>query len=202
MALTAAIHSVNSAGMVELSGRSRTELAHVLLGLLAGGARYGYELKREHDARLPRAKPVAFGQVYATLGRLVRDGFIAEDGQERAGGPDRTAYAVTEVGRAELVDWLGRVEEPAPYVSSTLIAKVVVALLVAPDDKAARDYLAAQRAAHLARMRDLTAVKTDPAATLTDVVAADYAIGHLDADLRWMETTLARVAALREEVRQ
>jgi anti-sigma-K factor RskA len=33
-----------------------------------------------------------------------------------------------------------------------------------------------------------------------DVIAADYAIGHLEADLRWLQTTLARVADLQKEV--
>jgi DNA-binding PadR family transcriptional regulator len=174
--------------------------AHAVLGLLAAGARHGYELKREHDARLPMAKPLAFGQVYATLARLVRDGLIEELAQERAGGPDRTAYALTERGQAELVSWLSSVEPPAPYVSSVLFMKVMLAVLVV-DEAAARRYLAAQRQAHSARLRELTAVKTDPGASLVDVLSADYATTHLSADLRWIETTLARVTELRREVR-
>jgi DNA-binding PadR family transcriptional regulator len=177
----------------------RVSTTHVLLGLLAAGARHGYELKRDHDTRLPRAKPLAFGQVYATLGRLLRDGLIVEAERERAGGPDRTAYAVTERGRAALDQWLTDIEPPAPYVSSALFTKVVIAVLVS-DEHTARRHLAAQRAAHAARLRELTAVKTDPDAALADVVAADFAINHLDADLRWMDTTMARVADLHREV--
>lgn len=172
---------------------------HVLLGLLAGGSRHGYELKRAHDERLPRARPLAFGQVYATLGRLERDGLVASAGQDRVGGPDRTAYALTDQGRDALDQWLSTVEAPMPYVASTLFAKVVVALLVADVDRA-RSYLVAQRAAHTARLRELTTVKGDPAATLSDVVAADFAIAHLDADLRWLHATLGRVADWHREV--
>jgi DNA-binding PadR family transcriptional regulator len=173
--------------------------AHVLLGLLARGPRHGYDLKRAHDERLPRAKPLAFGQVYATLGRLERDGLVAEAGQDRDGGPDRTSYTLTDAGRQHLNAWLTSIEAPAPYVTSELFNKVVVALLAADADKA-RDYLVAQRAAHLARMRELTAVKTTPGVSLGDVVAADYALGHLDADLSWLQTTLTRVTALEREV--
>src|SRR5687768_9129853 len=126
---------------------------------------HGYELKRAHDQRLPRAKPLAFGQVYTTLGRLERDGLVAPAGQDRAGGPERTSFALTARGRAALDEWLGEVEPPVPYVSSVLLAKVVVALLAADVDRA-RAYLAAQRRAHTARLRELTAVKTDPDATL------------------------------------
>lgn len=173
--------------------------AHVLLGLLATGPQHGYQLKRAHDERLPRAKPLAYGQVYATLGRLERDGFVEPAGSDREAGPDRTSYAITDGGRQNLDTWLAAVEPPQPYVTSTLFAKVAVALLDTDADRA-RDYLVAQRRAHSDRLRELTAVKTDPLASLGDVIAADFAIGHLDADLRWLRTTLARVADWHQEV--
>ncbi len=172
---------------------------HVLLGLLAGGPRHGYDLKRAHDDRMPRSKPLAFGQVYSTLGRLERDGLVEQIGHDREGGPDRTSYALTTSGRAQLDEWLSTVEPPAPYVASTLFSKVVVGLLAADADRA-RDYLMRQRAAHTARLRELTAAKTDPSASVGDIVAADFAIAHLDADLRWLQTTLLRVAELHKEV--
>jgi DNA-binding PadR family transcriptional regulator len=172
---------------------------HVLLGLLSAGPRHGYDLKRAHDERLPRAKPLAYGQVYSTLGRLERDGLVEQRGQDREGGPDRTSYALTDAGRSRLTEWLTTVEPPAPYVTSTLFAKVVVSLLAA-DTGTATDYLVAQRTAHTSRLRELTAVKTDRSSSVADVVAADYAIAHLDADLRWLQTTLLRVAELHREV--
>ena len=173
--------------------------SHVLLGLLTVGPQHGYDLKRAHDDRLPQAKPLAFGQVYATLGRLERDGLIEQAGQDRDGGPERTTYAITDAGREKLGEWLVAVEPPAPYLNSVLFAKVVVSLL-ASGAAAATDYLVAQRAAHTARMRELTAVKTTRDSTAGDVVAADYAIAHLDADLRWLQTTLLRVTDLYREV--
>ncbi|WP_432993817.1 PadR family transcriptional regulator [Dactylosporangium sp. CA-233914] len=168
---------------------------HVLLGLLGSGPRHGYDLKQAYDRALPRAKPLGFGQVYATLGRLERDGLVTQAGQDRAGGPDRTAFAITAAGRDELERWVATVEPPAPHVTGALLTKVMVALMW-PDSGRALDYLAAQRRAHTERLRELTAVKTDPAAGFADVIAADYAIAHLDADLGWLRTTLARVAAL------
>jgi DNA-binding PadR family transcriptional regulator len=171
----------------------------VLLGLLASGAKHGYDLKHAYDQALPRAKPLGFGQVYATLGRLERDGLVEQAGQDRAGGPDRTTFAITDAGRAALHEWVGAVEPPAPHVGSALLAKVVVALM-APDTEQALAYLAAQRRAHTDRLRELTAVKSDAAAGLGDVIAADFAIAHLDADLGWLRTTLARVAATRPGV--
>ncbi|MEU4220410.1 PadR family transcriptional regulator [Actinoplanes sp. NPDC026623] len=173
--------------------------SHVLLGLLSAGPRHGYELKRVHDERLPQAKPLAYGQVYATLGRLERDGLVEQSGQEQEGGPERTSYALTDAGRDKLTEWLTAVEPPAPYVNSDLFAKVIVSLLAA-GAATATDYLVAQRAAHTSRLRELTAVKTSRDSSAGDVVAADYAIAHLDADLSWLQTTLLRVADLHREV--
>jgi DNA-binding PadR family transcriptional regulator len=172
---------------------------HVLLGLLAAAGHHGYELKRAHDARFPQARPLAFGQVYATLERLVRDGLVEVVGTEPGGGPARTRYALTPRGRAALDAWIAEVEPPAPFVANALFAKVVVALLVGASASAAA-YLGAQRAAHMRRMRELTALKSGPGATVSDVVSADYALAHLDADLRWMDLTGQRLDALRQEV--
>lgn len=174
--------------------------SYVLLGLLARGPKHGYELKHAYDQRLPRAKPLAFGQVYSTLGRLERDGLVTQAGQDQAGGPERTSFVITDGGREALDRWLAEVEAPAPYVTSALLSKVVVALLVA-DHERATAFLSAQQQAHTARMRELTRIKADPDVTVGDVIAVDYAIFHLDADLRWLQTALHRVAELHQEVR-
>ncbi|HEX5494311.1 MAG TPA: PadR family transcriptional regulator [Mycobacteriales bacterium] len=172
--------------------------AETLLGLLAVGARHGYELKRAHDGHFPQARPLAFGQVYATLARLVRDGEV-EVAEVRSGaGPDRTVYSPTPAGLDRLRRWLSTPEPPSPYVANVLMAKVVTALV---SGGSGRDCLRIQRAAHLARMRELTALKADPAGSVAQTLSADYAIVHLDADLRWMDTTAQRLGELAKEVR-
>ena len=53
--------------------------------------------------RFPGAKPLAYGQVYATLARLERDGHAEIAETARCGGPERTVYALTPEGRRTLV---------------------------------------------------------------------------------------------------
>ena len=171
----------------------------MLLGLLADGERHGYELKREHDARFPAARPLAFGQVYATLERLRKRGLVDTGSGVKAAGPERTPYALTDAGRAELDRWLAEVEAPSPFVSNPLSVKVTLALLIA-DEALAQDYLRRQRDAHLQRMREYTRLKGDPETSLVEVLAADYALTHLDADLRWIETAIERVSDLDKEI--
>jgi len=170
-----------------------------VLGLLQRGPRHGYDLKREHDTRFPLAKPLAFSQVYATLGRLQRDGLAEVTEQQPGDGPERTVYGLTAKGRRRLDDWVGEPEPPAPHVANVLFTKLVVALLGGADGGR---YLDVQRSAHLARMRELTAVRRVGAPA--EALAADYALFHLEADVRWLETTLQRLpslAATLEEVR-
>ncbi len=175
-------------------------LDHVLSGLLVAGDRHGYDLRRQYLQRFPLDRPVAAAQVYATLERLVRDGRVEPVARERVGGPDRVLYALTADGRAALDRWLGEVEPADAFVANPLSAKVTIALLVA-DATSARQILRRQRDSHLSRMRDFTRLKTDPGSTLQQVVAADYALDHLDADLRWIDTTVDRVTALAKEIR-
>lgn len=165
-------------------------ISHVLLGVLVAGPAHGYDLKREHDARFPGAKELAYGQVYAALQRLERDGMVDVAGTAQGGGPERTVYAVTPEGRAELERWLAEAESAGPYAADELVRKAVTALRVGAD---ARDYLERQREVHLARMRGLLQVQdatTDPAGRS----AIDHAVFHLDADLRWLEAAATRIA--------
>jgi DNA-binding PadR family transcriptional regulator len=167
-----------------------------LLGLLEREPSYGYDLKRDYDSLFGRDKPLPFGQVYGTLSRLARDGKVAPGEIEHGGGPVRKRYTLTDIGRSEFDDWLEEPIEPAPYLQTELFVKVVLALILG---KSAGRYLDVQRAAHLDRMRTLTDIKQS--ATLADMLLADHGLFHLEADLRWIELTEARLSELAEEVR-
>jgi DNA-binding PadR family transcriptional regulator len=166
-----------------------------LLGLLEPEPSYGYELKRSYDQRFGSGKPLPFGQVYATLGRLERDGRVEVWGVESGAGPERKRYAITPRGVAELDDWLAEPEPPEPHLQSILFSKVVLALL---SGRPADRFLDAQRAAHLARMRELTAERRG--GDLGQALLADYALFHLEADLRWIDLTESRLDQLLMEV--
>ena len=166
-----------------------------LLGLLERQPSHGYDLKRDYDAYFARGRQLPFGQVYSTLGRLARDGKVIAGNAEPGEGPDRKRYAITETGRAEVDTWLADPVEPEPYLQSVLFAKVTLALMLG---KPAESYLTAQRAAHMRRMRELTQLKRGGG--LIDVMLADHALYHLEADLRWIDLTAARLEELRHEL--
>ena len=82
------------------------EFRLTLLGLLSAGPGHGYDLKRSWDHWFAASKPLAYGQVYATLARLVRDGLITQVETEPGSGPERKRYEVTDAGRQSVEQWL------------------------------------------------------------------------------------------------
>ena len=115
---------------------------------------------------------------------------------EPGDGPERKRYTITEDGVTEVNTWLETPSAPEPHLQTVLFAKVTLALMLGRDAEA---YLDAQRAAHLQRMRELTEVKRSGG--LVDALLADHGLFHLEADLRWIDLTAARLDALRTEVR-
>ena len=83
-----------------------------LLGLLEREPSHGYDLKRDYDTYFGRGKPLPYGQVYATLSRLARDGKAIAGPAEHGEGPDRKRYTITEAGIADVEHWLS--ERPRP----------------------------------------------------------------------------------------
>lgn len=169
---------------------------HALLGLLDDRRpHHGYDLKRQFDRLFSPDRPLPFGQVYATLARLQRDGRIEPFGVQPGAGPERKAYAITDAGSAEVAQWLATPVTPEPHLQSLLFTKVVLALLL---DQGAAALLDAQRRTHIARMRELTALRRT--ASVGEALLADHAIYHLEADLRWVDATAARLEDLRRSL--
>lgn len=169
--------------------------AEAVLGLLEERSRHGYDLKQAYDSLFGERKPLKFGQIYSTLARLDRDGLVRVEAVEQGDGPERKRYGITARGSADLDAYLRAALDPRPGLHDELFVKVVLAITSGRD---ARDLLQRQRSAHRDRMRELTAAKRG--AGLLRVITADRDLFHLEADLRWIDLTEARLARLRKEL--
>lgn len=175
----------------------RMSVPLTLLGLLEREPSHGYDLKRDYDTYFGRGKTLPFGQVYSTLARLTRDGKVVMDEVAPGDGPDRKRYVITELGATEVDAWLAEPVQAEPHLQTVLFAKVVLSLMLG---RPAESYLDTQRRAHLQRMRELTELKRTGG--LVDGMLADHGLFHLEADLRWIDMTAARLDALAKEVRE
>ena len=175
---------------------SRMSVPLAFLGLLERQPSHGYELKRDYDMFFGRGRPLPFGQVYATLSRLARDGKVLAAEAEPGAGPDRKRYVITDAGVDEFETWLKEPVEAQPHLQTVLFVKVVLAMMLG---RSAEAYLDIQRAAHLQRMRELT--ETKRTGDTVDSLLADHGLFHLEADLRWIDLTSARLGPLSAAVR-
>ncbi|MGO1948007.1 MAG: PadR family transcriptional regulator [Mycobacteriaceae bacterium] len=166
-----------------------------LLGLLGTEPSYGYDLKHGYDRWFGAQKPLAFGQVYATLARLVKHGSIVLLGDEAGEGPERKRYDITPQGRSRVDDWLLTPETPSESMQSNLFARTVIAIML---EQNVNRLLDLQRQEHMRRMRELTRQKQG--SDLATVLLCDHALFHIDADLRWIDLTTDRLEDLREQV--
>ncbi len=171
-------------------------VSYGLLGLLEATPRHGYELKREFDESFALWRPLDFGQVYATLSRLERNGQVRLVGEEAGAGPSRKYYAITSQGRTALDRWIFVPQPSQPFLQSELFVRVLLAVRSGRD---VQQLLDAQRARHVDEMRSLTEAKEK--AELGDTMLLDYALFHLEADLRWIDHTSRRLERAGRAVR-
>ena len=187
--LTRCIHPVHSASV---------SIPLTLLGLLEREPSHGYDLKRDYDAYFGRGKPLA-------VRAGVRDARLGSPATARSSrrapnqvpGPDRKRYVITEQGVSELETWLAEPVAPEPHLQTVLFVKVVLALHVGPLGGAVPGPAAGRAPPTDARAHGAEAHRVD----LVDALLADHGLFHLEADLRWIELTAARLDALAEEVR-
>ena len=166
-------------------------VTQTFLGFLDRGPQHGYGLKAAYDEMFSAGKELRFGQVYSTLSRLDRDGLAVVVAVEAGDGPERKVYEITPDGVAELESWLATPEQTDRLTLAPIFAKVVVSLTTG---RPAGEVLEAQRVVHVARMRELRATAADGG--FEHQIAVDLLIGHLQADLDWIELVGARLERL------
>lgn len=82
-----------------------TPTARVILGMLALGARTGYDIKRAIDLSTRFFWGASYGQIYPELHRLEDRGLVRAT-PDPQGGRQRTAYTLTPAGESALRAWL------------------------------------------------------------------------------------------------
>jgi DNA-binding PadR family transcriptional regulator len=164
-----------------------------LLSLLAREPMHGYQLRSEFDAATGATWPLNIGQVYTTLSRLERDGFVEPLGESVEG---RLAYRITDAGRAEVANWF---ERPVPRESrprDELAIKLALALTTPGVD--VHKVVQIQRTQTLRSLQDYTRLKSkaDPIADAAWLLVLEAMIFQAEAEIRWLDHCETRVTAL------
>jgi DNA-binding PadR family transcriptional regulator len=167
------------------------------LGLLAllvpGGPMHPYEMAtvlrrtgKEQDLR------IKWGSLYTVVANLEKHGFIAAVDTARSGRrPERTRYAITGAGRAELTDWVRELlAEPEPE-QSRLRAALSVAGALPPDEvRALLQTRVRTLADQIEQQRAALAHEAGEVPRLF-LIEAEYALAMLIAEAEWTNGLLA-----------
>ena len=138
--------------------------AYVILGMLSGEARSGYEIKALVDESVRFFWSASYGQIYPELKRLSEAGLV-EGADAPRGARKRTVYAITADGEAELLDWLRRPPETTEMREEGLLKLFFSGVLPAEEAVETLRAMRAHRLELVRRLRDLepqTEAKPDP----------------------------------------
>jgi DNA-binding PadR family transcriptional regulator len=156
----------------------------VVLAMLAKEPSSGSRLRaRLNDALGPLGEAVNDGQIYVTLSRLEKAGFIARHGTE---APDagRKVYGLTAAGQERVAEWLSEVSWPKPDLAEFHLKLVAAAQARLADPIGIVD---AQRRELLRRLREVgRAAMAEPEGSPAGLLLEGIVL-RLQADLRWLE---------------
>ena len=174
-------------------------IRHGLLALLERGPRHGYQLRAEFDAATGATWPLNVGQVYTTLDRLERDGFVVQDGEPDADG--RIAYRLTDAGHVEVRSWFTSPVSAKAAPRDELAIKLALAVTTPGVDVVS--VVQTQRSATMTALQELTRLKvraSEDGGDLAWSLVLDSLVFRAEAEIRWLdhcETRVARAAARR-----
>jgi DNA-binding PadR family transcriptional regulator len=135
---------------------SLSPTARVILGLLAGRRRTGYELKATIDRSTRFFWAASYGQIYPELKRLEEAGLV-HSADEPHGGRRRTVYEITADGEDALRAWLTGPGPTTFEMRDEALLKFFFADSLEP--KEALEVVRAKRRQHEERLATLRAIE-------------------------------------------
>jgi DNA-binding PadR family transcriptional regulator len=169
---------------------------NALLALLEQGPMYGYQLRAEFERRTGATWPLNVGQVYTTLSRLERDGFV--EGTEERGVDDegsvmnRVMYVATAAGHEEVAAWFTTPVARTQPPRDELAIKLALAVTVPGVDVGT--VIQQQRSATMGALQDYTRIKRAGGdQDLAWSLVLDSLVFNAEAEIRWLDHCEARV---------
>ncbi len=173
---------------------------HAVLGLLAQHPRHGYELRAAFTAVVGGTEnwDVKPAQIYTTLARLEKSGLVVENAIGQDAGPEKRIYAITPAGRKTLREWFA-CGIALEHQRDEFFIKLMIGLVSGVADP--YKLIQTQRTHLYQNLHAITAQRSraDPKTELANILLLDKVVMHLEADLRWLDMTEARLDEIRKQ---
>ena len=161
-------------------------LDYLLVGLLSGGPRSGYDLRKQIGDSPLRTYSDSPGAIYPALRRLARWGWVEPGPPE--GPRRRSAYKVTPEGQAALVGWLRRPvarDDVVRGIDGLLLRFAFMGMVLSPPEaEAFLEQFEEETRAYLATLRQHHA-RESSGLPLTGRLAFEFGLADYEARIRW-----------------
>ncbi|QSB15029.1 PadR family transcriptional regulator [Natronosporangium hydrolyticum] len=172
-------------------------LALAVLASLRERPMHPYELAMVNRERgKHNSMPIKWGSLYTVVENLEKHGYIQATETVREGRrPERTVYAITESGQAELVDWLRELLGVPEKEYPRLVTGLSLAGVLPPDEVVAllrsrMDALRTRIATDQEKLDEISV--TVPRLFL---IETEYELALLRAELTWLDSLIEEIEA-------
>ena len=170
--------------------------ALLVLGLLEGGAKTGYDLHRIVRAHGEFYADLKKANLYYLLERLAGEGCLEVQAEPGARGPrrERLIYALTKRGKERFGELLRDVLRQYTPIHSGVEIAILFLARVPPAEATTlleqrREAVAARRARIVSELGDFAAHGT------LQRIAADHLLSQIDGELAWADRALSQMGA-------
>lgn len=161
-------------------------LDYLLVGLLSGGPRSGYDLRKQIGDSPLRIYSDSPGAIYPALRRVARWGWVEPGPPE--GPRRRRAFEMTAEGQSAFVGWLRRPverEDVVRGIDGLLLRFAFMGMVLSPPEVAAfLEQFESETRAHLAVLRQHHA-RESSGLPLTGRLAFEFGLADYEARIRW-----------------
>lgn len=175
-------------------------LDHAILGFLSYEPMSGYDLKKLFDQSVAHFWPADQSQIYRTLTRMERDGWLTLEVIPKDSRPPRKVYHLTPAGREELGRWLSN---PLPPDETRLAWLIQLFFAGRASDENVLRVLEHQAAVQRGRIQRYQAIPTavqdemeedeDPREYFYWMLTSDYGLAQARSQLAWLEQVMDRI---------
>ena len=177
----------------------KASLELALLGLIAATPRIsGYDIVRIFNLSMRHFWHAHQGQIYPTLARMERDGWIASREVIQRGRPNKRLFSILPAGRVALERWLSSPFEELKLKHAPLLKTLYLGHLGA--DGALKKF-AEQRAACVAYLEELRGIEREffhqggyhDEHRMFSYFTLRYGIGWMEESIRWCDWAMAEI---------
>ena len=163
----------------------------LLLGLLRQMDMHGYRLAEFIERDLTTCTDLKKSTAYFLLDKMVKQGWITQHQEQEGNRPPRRVYRITPEGEAQFQQLLR--ENLASHTPAKFIGDIGLSFVDTLDRDEALVLLRQRRAA---LEGDLAAARAVPKHEGAWQLLIEHRVVHLEAELRWLDEVLARLAGV------